>query len=82
MKIAARKLRIDLPAETAIDAEVDLGMLRDGYVSLPGLDRQQAHAIVEEAHRTCPYSKATREHRRTDPTVLSKPVSKCGGDRA
>jgi Ohr subfamily peroxiredoxin len=67
MKIAARKLRVDLPAETAIDAEVDLGMVGDGYelqarlnVSLPGLDRQQAQAIVEEAHRTCPYSKATR----------------------
>lgn len=67
MKIAARKLRVDLPAETAIDAEVDLGMVGDGYqlqarlnVSVPGLDRQQAQAIVEEAHRTCPYSKATR----------------------
>jgi len=67
MNIAARKLRINLPAETAIDAEVDLGMVGDGYqlqarlnVSLPGLDRQQAQTIVEEAHRTCPYSKATR----------------------
>jgi lipoyl-dependent peroxiredoxin len=67
MGIAARKLRINLPADTAIDAEVDLGKVGDGYqlqarlnVSLPGLDRQQAQAIVEEAHRTCPYSKATR----------------------
>ena len=67
MGIAARKLRINLPAGTAIDAEVDLGMIGDGYqlqarlnISLPGLDAQQAQAIVDEAHRTCPYSKATR----------------------
>lgn len=67
MGIAARKLRIDLPAGTAIDAEVDLGTVGDGYqlqarlnISLPGLDAQQAQAVVDEAHRTCPYSKATR----------------------
>lgn len=67
MGIAARKLRINLPTGTAIDAEVDLGMVGDGYqlqarlnISLPGLDAQQAQAIVDEAHRTCPYSKATR----------------------
>ena len=67
MGIAARKLRINLPVGTAIDAEVDLGMVGDGYqlqarlnISLPGLDAQQAQAIVDEAHRTCPYSKATR----------------------
>lgn len=67
MGIAARKLRITLPAATAIDAEVDLSKTGDAYqlqarlnVSLPGLDPQQAQAIVDEAHLTCPYSKATR----------------------
>jgi organic hydroperoxide reductase OsmC/OhrA len=24
------------------------------------MDRQHAQAVVDEAHRTCPYSKATR----------------------
>lgn len=67
MKIAARAQRIALPADLAIDAEVDLGKVGDGYqlqarlnVSLPGLDPAQAQAVVDEAHRTCPYSKATR----------------------
>ena len=67
MGIAARKLRITLPAAAAIDAEVDLGKAGEAYqlqarlnVSLPGLDPQQAQAIVDEAHLTCPYSKATR----------------------
>jgi organic hydroperoxide reductase OsmC/OhrA len=29
-------------------------------VSLPGLDRDTAQALVDAAHQTCPYSKATR----------------------
>ncbi len=54
-------------ANLAIDAEVVLGTAGDGYflqarlnVSLPGLDRDVAQALVEEAHQTCPYSKLTR----------------------
>lgn len=69
MGIAARKLRIALPADTAIDAEIDLGTVGDGYqlqarldVALPGLERAQAQALIDEAHRTCPYSKATRNN--------------------
>jgi osmotically inducible protein OsmC len=67
MGLAARKKKIALPADLAIDAEVDLGTAGDGYflqarlnVSLPGLDRDVAQALVEEAHQTCPYSKLTR----------------------
>ena len=29
-------------------------------VSLPGLERELAQALVDEAHQICPYSKATR----------------------
>lgn len=67
MAIAARKRKVTLPQDTAIDAEVDLGMAGDGYllqarlhVSLPGLPRDVAQALIDEAHRTCPYSKATQ----------------------
>jgi Ohr subfamily peroxiredoxin len=67
MAIAARKMQVVLPAERAIDAEVDLNSGEDGFflsarldVSLPGLDPDVARAIVDAAHRTCPYSKATR----------------------
>jgi organic hydroperoxide reductase OsmC/OhrA len=56
-----------LPADPVIDAEVDLCMGSDGYslqarlnVSLPELDRQVAQSILDGAHQTCPYSKATR----------------------
>ena len=74
---AARKRRISLPAGPPIDAEVDLNLGDDGYsltarlnVSLPGLERSTAEAIVEEAHRTCPYSKATRGNIEVSVSVL------------
>jgi len=67
MGVAAAKLKVALPRERAVDAEVDLGMTDGGYllrarlnVSLPGLDREVAQAVVDAAHQICPYSKATR----------------------
>ena len=67
MGLAARKMKVTLPADTAVDAEVDLCNVDGAYflqarliVSLPGLERDVAQAIVDGAHQTCPYSKATR----------------------
>jgi len=64
---AARKLEVTLPADLAVDAEVDLGTTDGAYllqarlnVSLPGVEREVARALVDAAHQTCPYSKATR----------------------
>jgi osmotically inducible protein OsmC len=66
MGLAAGKMKVTLPADLAIDVEVDLGMTGGGYflrarlnVSLPGLEREVAQAVVDAAHQTCPYSKAT-----------------------
>jgi organic hydroperoxide reductase OsmC/OhrA len=30
------------------------------HAKLPGIDRAQAQRIMDEAHKTCPYSKALR----------------------
>jgi osmotically inducible protein OsmC len=67
MGVAARKMKVTLPPDTAVDAEVDLGTNEGGYVlrarhnvTVPGLDREVAQAVVDAAHQTCPYSKATR----------------------
>jgi Ohr subfamily peroxiredoxin len=67
MVIAARKRKIALPADLAIDAEVDLCTNDDGYflqarfnVSLPGLDHQVAQSLVDAGEQLCPYSKAIR----------------------
>jgi Ohr subfamily peroxiredoxin len=63
--IAAKQMNLALPEAPSIDAEIDLNLDDDGYglaarlnVALPGLPRDIAQAIVETAHRTCPYSKA------------------------
>ena len=65
--VTARKMKITLPADTAIDAEVDLNLEEGAYflgarlnISLPGLDREVARALADAAHQTCPYSKAVR----------------------
>ena len=67
MEIAARKREIVLPRKSAIDTEIDL-LLDEGTfalrarlnVSLPGLDPEVARGIIDDAHQTCPYSKAIR----------------------
>jgi len=33
---------------------------RSGTIQTPGVDRTHARRIMDEAHRTCPYSKALR----------------------
>jgi Ohr subfamily peroxiredoxin len=68
MKIAARKMKVKFPPDHAVDAEVDLcqdetdtHFLRARLnISLPGMEHDVAEAIVNVAHQTCPYSRATR----------------------
>lgn len=67
MKAVAVKIKATLPADLAVDAEVDLGPTPGAYgiaarlnVSLPGMDRAAAQALIDAAHKVCPYSNATR----------------------
>jgi Ohr subfamily peroxiredoxin len=67
MKAVAGPMKLSVPADVAVDAEVDLGPITGGYgiavrmaVHLPGMDRAQAQALVDAAHKVCPYSNATR----------------------
>jgi Ohr subfamily peroxiredoxin len=69
MKAVAPKLKLTVPQDAAIDAEVDLGPTSLGFgiaarlnVSLPGMERAQAEQLVAEAHKVCPYSNATRNN--------------------
>ena len=65
--LVARNRKITLPADVTVDAEVDLNLGDDGYslrvrlnVSMPGVERDIAQSLLDEAHQICPYSKATR----------------------
>ena len=65
--LAAGQMTVALPADLAVDTEVDLRNRDGGYflqarlnVSLPGVDADVARQLVDAAHQTCPYSKATR----------------------
>jgi osmotically inducible protein OsmC len=67
MKIAAGKMKVALPVDLAIDAEVDVGTTHNAYgltallnVSLPGMKREVAQRLVEATDQLCPYSNATR----------------------
>ena len=67
MKAVAGMQKVTLPQYLAIEASVDLGKGGQGYgiaarlnISLPGMDRAAAQALVDAAHQVCPYSNATR----------------------
>lgn len=74
---AAADMKLRLPADTSVNAEVDL-VLTDGEyslqarlnISMPGIDRETARAIAEAAHLTCPYSKATRGNIKVETNIL------------
>ena len=67
IRIVAANMKVKLPSDPIVDPEIDLCSGAEGYflkarlnVSLSGLDRQVAQSILDGAHQTCPYSKATR----------------------
>jgi Ohr subfamily peroxiredoxin len=67
MKAVAGRTKLALPADLAVDAEIDLGPTPGAYgiaarlhVSLPGMERSAAQALLDAAHKVCPYSNATR----------------------
>jgi lipoyl-dependent peroxiredoxin len=67
LAVAAHRKKVKLPADAAIDAEVDLHLDDGEYflsarlnVSIPGIELSVAQGLVEDAKGICPYSKATR----------------------
>lgn len=77
IKLEAVASKVRLPADVAVDAEVDLGVTDGQYflqarlnVSLPGVERQTAQYLVDGAHRRCPYSKAVHGNIHVVTTVV------------
>lgn len=53
--------------KAVVSADVGLTRSESGFgldvtltVTIPGMDKSEAEALVEEAHKVCPYSKATQ----------------------
>jgi len=70
MKFVASQKKQSVPANTAVTATIGIGPRSEGGfgltakldVSLPGMDKEAARKLVEEADQVCPYSNATRNN--------------------
>jgi Ohr subfamily peroxiredoxin len=67
MKAVAGQQKIKLPDDVSITADVGIGPIPGGFgiqvamaISIPGMHRAEAEALVAAAHKVCPYSNATR----------------------
>jgi Ohr subfamily peroxiredoxin len=67
MKAVAAKQKISLPADVSISADVGIGPIPAGFgiqvamrITVPGMEKADAEALVAAAHQVCPYSNATR----------------------
>ncbi len=80
IKLVPSRMKVKLPADAAIDAEVDLGMAGGGdllqarlTVVLPGIDAAVAQQLADGAHGQSPYSKATHGNINVVTTILTGP---------
>jgi Ohr subfamily peroxiredoxin len=67
MKFVAGQQKLRLPEDLTITGHVGIGPIAQGFgieveleISLPGMDRASAQALIEKTHQVCPYSNATR----------------------
>jgi osmotically inducible protein OsmC len=70
LKVAAQQAKAKMPADASVTAKVGIGPRAEGgfgitadlTISLPGVARVEAQALVAAAHQICPYSNATRNN--------------------
>ncbi|MBS0521339.1 MAG: organic hydroperoxide resistance protein [Proteobacteria bacterium] len=70
LKLVAGQAGAKVPADAAVTSTVGIGPRAAGgfglevalAVSLPGVERTQAEALVAKTHEVCPYSNATRNN--------------------
>ncbi|HJV62359.1 MAG TPA: organic hydroperoxide resistance protein [Albitalea sp.] len=67
MKVVAGKMKVALPADLSVTADVGIGPIPAGFgiqvalnVSMPGVELETAQKLIHAAHQVCPYSNATR----------------------
>jgi len=69
MKFVAGQQKLQLPADTRVTGQVGIGPIPAGFgieveltITIPGMPRADAEALVQKAHIVCPYSNATRNN--------------------
>jgi Ohr subfamily peroxiredoxin len=69
LRFVAGREKVAIPDTTTIDGTVGIGPIPNGFgievelkVTIPGMPREQAEALVQKAHVVCPYSNATRNN--------------------
>ena len=67
MKAVGARMKLKVPDDVSISSDVGIGPIPAGFgiqvamrITLPGIEREQAEALVAAAHQVCPYSNATR----------------------
>ena len=67
MKFVAGTQKKVVPADASISADVGIGPIPAGFgiqvamrISIPGWPKADVQALVDAAHKVCPYSNATR----------------------
>lgn len=67
MKAVGARMKLKVPDDVSITSDVAIGPIPAGFgiqvamrITLPGMERSQAEALVAAAHQVCPYSNATR----------------------
>jgi Ohr subfamily peroxiredoxin len=76
IQLAAAQRKIKLPADLAVDTQIDLNLDNGAYflsanldVTVPGIERGQAQELIEAAHQICPYSKAVHGNIKVQTTL-------------
>ena len=78
LKFVAAQNKQKVPDATSVTSTVGIGPRDEGgfgldvalAVSLPGMPREEAQALVDKAHQVCPYSNATRNNLDVKLTVV------------
>jgi Ohr subfamily peroxiredoxin len=78
LKFAGHQMKVQLPQDVSVKATIGVGPRKEGgfglaadlAIDIPGIDRRIAQSIVDAAHKTCPYSNATRNNIDTTTTLM------------
>ncbi len=67
IKAVGARDKVKVPADASVTGVVGFGAVPQGYlievelhITLPGMDKTAAQALIDNAHKVCPYSNATR----------------------